>query len=515
MLFALPDHTRFSLADFPMHLPLELLGVDLCIKVLTLILLENKILFQSSDNNALTMSIMSFVHMLYPLEYMFPVIPLLPRCMNETEQLLSAPTPFIIGVPASFFAYKTNTILPDDVWLVDLDKNKIIPARNGEPIPELPESEYNLLKTHLNQALASLSSSPQPVKNFEVFFNQQSSSAYMSSKDQQMDAISKSFNPLIYGNDVDSVDVATRIAMCQFLNSKNVLGNYNEHTRTLRLYPRPVVAFQYNSFIRSRPIKSNFIIKLAKTQAVEYLSEWALSPSNVAYLRIQTGVFDPSMIGDKPKWYCRYLQPILFKTYEEKSSTLSSAIQFYNQELQRQKTIIDHPTDDSIESDDLDGSVSKPRNHNDDDEPESDEAVKKTQSTAAEGSMKKESSGEPIYLNEKELMERLQYIESRERRAFDEEGKPLGMFPKCQANTMCVDVETVYQPPKIDPNQINEDEEDNLKNDDDDDDDDSSQSGSSSYGEDENEKLDQHKTENKPVKEEAEIENNHDEQKER
>jgi hypothetical protein len=68
---------------------------------------------------------MAFVSMLYPLEYMFPVIPLLPRCMNETEQLLLAPTPFIIGVPASFFQYKNNIILPDDVWLVDLDKNKV------------------------------------------------------------------------------------------------------------------------------------------------------------------------------------------------------------------------------------------------------------------------------------------------------------------------------------------------------------------------------------------------------
>jgi hypothetical protein len=118
---------------------------------LTKVLNFLKVLFQSSDYNALTMSIMAFVAMLYPLEYMFPVIPLLPRCMNEAEQLLSAPTPFIIGVPASFFIYKNNSILPDDVWLVDLDKNKIIPARNGEPIPELPLAEHNLLKNHLNQ----------------------------------------------------------------------------------------------------------------------------------------------------------------------------------------------------------------------------------------------------------------------------------------------------------------------------------------------------------------------------
>jgi hypothetical protein len=41
--FALPDHTRFTLIDFPLHLPLELLGVETCLQVLTLILLEHKV----------------------------------------------------------------------------------------------------------------------------------------------------------------------------------------------------------------------------------------------------------------------------------------------------------------------------------------------------------------------------------------------------------------------------------------------------------------------------------------
>jgi hypothetical protein len=57
-----------------------------------------------------------------------------------------------------------------------------------------------MLKNHLNQVLKSLSSAPQPVKNFESFFSQ------VKSKDQ----IIQSFSPVIHGNDVDSVDVATR-----------------------------------------------------------------------------------------------------------------------------------------------------------------------------------------------------------------------------------------------------------------------------------------------------------------
>ena len=43
LTFALPDSSRFSMVDFPLHLPLELLGVDACLMVLSCILLEHKV----------------------------------------------------------------------------------------------------------------------------------------------------------------------------------------------------------------------------------------------------------------------------------------------------------------------------------------------------------------------------------------------------------------------------------------------------------------------------------------
>jgi hypothetical protein len=30
---------------------------------------------------------------------------------------------------------------------------KIVPARHGEPIPDIPDPEYSILKNHLNQVL--------------------------------------------------------------------------------------------------------------------------------------------------------------------------------------------------------------------------------------------------------------------------------------------------------------------------------------------------------------------------
>ncbi|XP_037547827.1 MAP kinase-activating death domain protein isoform X8 [Nematolebias whitei] len=342
LTFALPDNSRFSLVDFPLHLPLELLGVDACLQVLSCVLLEHKVILQSRDYNALSMSVMAFVAMIYPLEYMFPVIPLLPTCMASAEQLLLAPTPYMIGVPASFFLYKSDFKMPDDVWLVDLDSSKVIAPTNAEILPPLPEPEAGELKKHLkqclvrltvitqkqifsseNKALASMSLNTQPILNLEKFQEGQEMPLLPPGRDKASPS-STEFNPLIYGNDVDSVDVATRVAMVRFFNSPNVLQGFQMHTRTLRLFPRPVVAFQSTSFLASRPRRTCFADKLSHTQAVEFFGEWALNPTNLAFQRIHNNVYDPSLIGDKPKWYAHQLQSVVYRVYDGSSQLVEA-----------------------------------------------------------------------------------------------------------------------------------------------------------------------------------------------
>ncbi|TKS69533.1 MAP kinase-activating death domain protein [Collichthys lucidus] len=324
LTFALPDNSRFSMVDFPLHLPLELLGVDACLQVLSCVLLEHKVILQSRDYNALSMSVMAFVAMIYPLEYMFPVIPLLPTCMASAEQVkhvIYFKHISIIGVPASFFLYKADFKMPDDVWLVDLDSSKVIAPTNAEILPPLPEPEAGELKKHLKQfrarpkasettgtifrdvsgiqALASMSLNTQPILNLEKF-----------QEGQEM--------PLLPpGRD-------KAVAMVRFFNSPNVLQGFQMHTRTLRLFPRPVVAFQSSSFLASRPRRSSFADKLSHTQAVEFYGEWALNPTNLAFQRIHNNVFDPSLIGDKPKWYAHQLQPVLYRVYDGSSQLVEA-----------------------------------------------------------------------------------------------------------------------------------------------------------------------------------------------
>ncbi|XP_061617795.1 MAP kinase-activating death domain protein isoform X18 [Phyllopteryx taeniolatus] len=371
LTFALPDNSRFSMVDFPLHLPLELLGVDACLQVLSCVLLEHKVILQSRDYNALSMSVMAFVAMIYPLEYMFPVIPLLPTCMASAEQLLLAPTPYIIGVPASFFLYKSDFKIPDDVWLVDLDSSKVKAPTNAEILPPLPEPEAGELKKHLkqclvrltvitqkqifsreNKALASMSLNTQPILNLERFQEGQEMPLLPPGRDKASPS-STEFNPLIYGNDVDSVDVATRVAMVRFFNSQNVLHGFQIHTRTLRLFPRPVVAFQSSSFLASRPRRSSFADKLSHTQAVEFYGEWSLHPTNLAFQRIHNNVFDPSLIGDKPKWYAHQLQPVVYRVFDGSSQLVEAMASPFEDESNDSE-----PTDSGSDSEAYDDSSS-------------------------------------------------------------------------------------------------------------------------------------------------------------
>lgn len=137
--------------------------------------------------------------------------------------------------------------------------------------------------------------------------------------------------------------------MVRFFNSSNVLQGFQMHTRTLRLFPRPVVAFRSSSFLASRPRRSSFADKLSHTQAVEFFGEWALNPSNLAFQRIHNSrshlqrkihfvcavnvepftlhfsdVYDPSLIGDKPKWYAHQLQPVVYRVYDGSSQLVEA-----------------------------------------------------------------------------------------------------------------------------------------------------------------------------------------------
>ncbi|NXU91350.1 MTMR5 protein, partial [Xiphorhynchus elegans] len=78
-------------------------------------LTEHKILFLSSSYQRLTDACRALLALMFPLKYSFTYVPILPAQLLE---VLSTPTPFIIGVH-SIFQSETQELL--DVVIADLD----------------------------------------------------------------------------------------------------------------------------------------------------------------------------------------------------------------------------------------------------------------------------------------------------------------------------------------------------------------------------------------------------------
>lgn len=76
-------------------------------------------------------------------------------------------------------------------------------------LPQKPAFSEGLLI--VPQALASMSLNTQPILNLEKFHEGQEIPLLLGRPSNDLQSTpSTEFNPLIYGNDVDSVDVATR-----------------------------------------------------------------------------------------------------------------------------------------------------------------------------------------------------------------------------------------------------------------------------------------------------------------
>ncbi|KAL3976516.1 ATP-binding cassette, subfamily G (WHITE), member 4 [Sarotherodon galilaeus] len=109
-------------------------------------LTEHKILFLSSSYQRLTDACRALLAIMFPLKYSFTYIPILPGKLLE---VLSTPTPFIIGVN-SFFRSETQELL--DVIIADLDGGTVT-------IPEcvhislLPEPLLQQTQTALSMVL--------------------------------------------------------------------------------------------------------------------------------------------------------------------------------------------------------------------------------------------------------------------------------------------------------------------------------------------------------------------------
>lgn len=132
----------------------------------------------------------------------------------------------------------------DDVWLVDLDSNRVIVFINVEVLFILLELELLELKKYLKQVLVSMSFNIQFIFNLEKFYEGQEIFFFLGRFFNDLQFIFFiEFNLFIYGNDVDFVDVVIRVVMVWFFNFVNVLQGFQMYICILCFFFWFVVVF--------------------------------------------------------------------------------------------------------------------------------------------------------------------------------------------------------------------------------------------------------------------------------
>lgn len=124
VLVCYPPANRFPLLELPVHELFQRLDVCMVIDIFKLVLSEQKVVVHSADAAFVSTCVLVVVALLYPLQYLFPVIPLLPSSMPSAENLLLVPTPFFIGVCSSFLD-KLCEMHRSEAWMVNLDSKEV------------------------------------------------------------------------------------------------------------------------------------------------------------------------------------------------------------------------------------------------------------------------------------------------------------------------------------------------------------------------------------------------------
>ena len=173
--------------------------------------LESRILFFSEDIQSLNMYIFGLLSLLYPFQYQYQVVTILPE---ENFEIIESITPFIAGInmpyTEDFFDIRDLT-LSDGILVVDIDKTKTHFVNQISEVPEFPKGyrkalEKNLqaIKTKFFKDGASLR--PSKVKSNKGKLNQ---TLYLSSKMSAGDSLNLMSLSTINESKLEGEDINT------------------------------------------------------------------------------------------------------------------------------------------------------------------------------------------------------------------------------------------------------------------------------------------------------------------
>lgn len=164
LVFELPeDHDHMNTSQHhTLRCLLRIFTVKNIIRLVSLVLGEQKILFHSRHLSLLTPVTEALTTLIYPFKWHHPYVPILPHILLEYVQ---APVPFIIGIHSDWLSEVVEYQQDDSLVFVDLDCGTIEGhhLRDGPPLPShYTISLYERIRKHLHPPFSSLDSSQSP-----------------------------------------------------------------------------------------------------------------------------------------------------------------------------------------------------------------------------------------------------------------------------------------------------------------------------------------------------------------
>ena len=245
--------------------------------------LETRILFFSKDIEVLNIFIYGFLSLLFPFQYQYQVVTILPE---ENFEIIESITPFIAGINQSYeddFFEKRDMMLSDTFLVVDIDKENLIFKNEQSDIPEFPKNkrsifEKNLqtcvntyMKEELRQKHRKMSklkddkkldkiNEINDIKNNDSEFTLNVTEDNIEAMEEEEDDIANNEKSVMYNpfsNFNISKEFNEKICDIFFNFNANLLSNYDKYLNldfySLNEPPRLELLFQVDKFLKEVP----------------------------------------------------------------------------------------------------------------------------------------------------------------------------------------------------------------------------------------------------------------------
>ena len=252
-------------------------GVKDIIIIYNYLFLESRILFFSNDIECLNSYIYGFLSFLYPFQYQYQIITILPK---ENFEIIESITPFIAGINQPYeenFFENNNFVLSDCFFIVDIDKKKYFVINEENKLPEFPKNYKKTLEKKLQDLINKSLKNVKKIKNIidqkknslrnsSAVRNATSATIYVSndpneSKLQQTSTISTKDTTIIsfdgLKDNENEEDVEGDKEFSEMLSNLNIDYNFNQEINELFFNFNANLLANYNNYLNRDFYSSN------------------------------------------------------------------------------------------------------------------------------------------------------------------------------------------------------------------------------------------------------------------